>query len=68
MLYSNPHGLNQSVQSLAASQTEAGQPFALRDLLNSAFYHRRAALMVLGAVIAVGVLAALVMPIMSSCR
>ncbi len=62
MLYSNPNGLNQSIHSLAGPAEEGGPPFALRDLLNSAFYHRRAAMIVLAVVIALGALAALVMP------
>ena len=61
MLYSNPQGLNQSIHPLAG-QDDAPTPFALRDLLNSAFYHRRAAMIVLAGVITLGVLAALLMP------
>lgn len=49
-----------SSQALETSRTPA--PFALRDLLNGLFYYRRIALIVAGVVIALGVLAAVLMP------
>ena len=62
MLHLDPRDLSTGIQPLAPPRGEGPQAFALRDLLNSVFYHRRAAGIVAGAVVALGVVAAAVMP------
>lgn len=61
MLYTNA---SQHSMTPAAPAPRMGETpgFAVRDLLNSVFYHRRAAGIVAGTVVALGVLAAALMP------
>ena len=54
--------LDFTARTAAHDGTIATGPFALRDLLNGLFYYRRAAAIVAGTIVAIGVLAALLMP------
>jgi uncharacterized protein involved in exopolysaccharide biosynthesis len=61
MLYTNTTSQTLNAQPSPPQRSEE-QSFAMRDLLNSMFFHRRAAMIVAGVVLVLGLLAAVLMP------
>jgi uncharacterized protein involved in exopolysaccharide biosynthesis len=62
MLHLDPRELSTGIQPVAPLRGEGPQAFAMRDLLNSMFYHRKAAMIVACVVISLGLVVAVVMP------